>query len=301
MSLDDLPPLAPTMDPRGKGYAERVVARARAVIASSRCVIDVPYRTDDYWQKLDVFMPEGAGKRDLPVFCFLHGGGWYTGHKEWVTFMAPAVIAAPALFVTPSYRHAPAARFPAQLDDCADAIAWVHGNIARFGGDPNRIHLGGHSAGAHLAALTALRRDVLARRGLPADVVKACHAVSGRYDLGRSSAEGAGAAPVRGGQSLIAALLGADGDAAAASPSEQTDGNRTPFSIAVGTEDLAGFLDQARALRDALRRQPCTVRYNEYLGYDHFMMSERCSQVGHEWMRGVHDWLRALPSHGARP
>ena len=296
MSLDDLPPLADTTDPRGKAFSERVVAAARRVIATTRCEIDIAYRGDDYWQKLDIFMPPDAGLLQLPVVCFLHGGGWYTGHKEWVTFMAPAILAAPAIFVTPSYRHAPAAQFPAQLDDCADAIAWVFRNITRYGGDPGRIHLGGHSAGAHLAALTTLRRDALAQRGLPAEVIKACYPVSGRYDLGEASARGVGAAPVRDGQSLVESFLGAASNAAAASPTAQVKGNRTPFLIAVGSNDLAGFVEQARALVDALRQEDCVVHLEEFAGYDHFMMSEVCSRIDHPWMRTVHEWIHRPPA-----
>ncbi len=295
MSLDDLPPLAPTMDPGGKAFAERVVAAARRVFATTRCIVDVPYRSDDYWQKLDIFLPDDP-RPSLPVFCFLHGGGWYTGHKEWVSFMAPAILAAPAIFVTPSYRHAPAAQFPAQLDDCADAIAWVHRNIAAYGGDPARIHLGGHSAGAHLAALTALRRDALATRGLPPDVIKACYPVSGRYDLGWRSARGAGTAPVRNGQSLVEAFLGTEANVAAASPIRQVDGNATPFFVAVGSRDLGGFVEQARAFVDALRQQRGVVRFREFEGYDHFMMSERCAQADNVWMRDIHQWLRHPPA-----
>lgn len=295
MSLDDLPPLAPTVDPRGKAFVERVVATARQVIATTRCVIDVPYRTDDYWQKLDIFVP-GHAAGALPVFCFIHGGGWFTGHKEWVSFMAPAILAAPAIFVTPSYRHAPAAQFPAQLHDCADAIAWVYRNIAAHGGDPDRIHLGGHSAGGHLAALTALRRDVLSKRGLPADVIKACYPVSGRYDLGEGSRQGPATAPQRDGQSVVDALLGNSANAAAASPTANVKGNRTPFFVAVGSDDLGGFLQQARELVAALRQEPGPVRYEEFEGYDHFMMSEVCSRPDHAWMRGVHEWLRSPPA-----
>jgi len=298
MSLDDLPPLQPTIDPGGRAYQERVIAAAREVMATTRCATDIPYRTDDYWQKLDIFMPGNTGAA-LPVFCFFHGGGWYTGHKEWVSFMAPSILAAPAIFVTPSYRHAPAAQFPAQLDDCVDAIAWIYYNIDSYGGDPGRIHLGGHSAGAHLAALTTLRRDALAARGLPPNVIKACYPVSGRYDLGEASARGEGAAPVRDGQTVVEAFLGRAYDTRGASPTANTKDNCTPFFIAVGTNDLAGFPAQARELAAALRREACAVHYNEFEGYDHFMMSEQCSLISHPWMRMVHRWLWQPPAYGA--
>jgi arylformamidase len=297
MSLDDLPPLQPTIDPGGRAYQERVIAAARNVLATTHCATDIPYRTDDYWQKLDIFMP-GEDGAALPVFCFLHGGAWYTGHKEWVSFMAPAILAAPAIFVTPSYRHAPAAQFPAQLEDCADAIAWIYRNISRYGGDPGRMHLGGHSSGAHLAALTALRRDVLAARGLPPNVITACYPVSGRYDLGEASSKGQGAAPARDGLTVVETFLGETYDTVGASPIEQVKGNRTPFFVAVGTNDHAGFPAQARDLVAALRREACTVRFDEFEGYNHFMMNEQCSLIDHPWMRAVHAWLRQPPAYG---
>jgi acetyl esterase/lipase len=292
MSLDDLPPLLPTNDPGGAAFIARVIAEARRVLATTRCVTDLAYRPDDYWQKLDIFMPERNDGGALPVFCFFHGGGWFTGHKEWVTFMAPALLAAPAIFVTPSYRHAPAARFPAQLDDCADAVAWIHCNIATYGGDPGRIHLGGHSAGAHLASLTALRRDELAKRGLPGDVIKACYPVSGRTDLCLGRRHSIGPVPGPGGAEIIESFLATDAQRAAASPLEHVAGNRTPFYIAVGSADLGGFALQARVFADALRAAGSIAEHEEFAGYDHFMMSERCGRLGHPWMDHVHAWLR---------
>ena len=298
MSLDDLPPLLPTTNPGGAAYLERVLAEARSVLATTRCVTDLAYRHDDYWQKLDIFMPERETGDALPVFCFLHGGGWFTGHKEWISFMAPTILAAPAIFVTPSYRHAPAAKFPAQLDDCADAVAWIVRNIADYGGDPAKLHLGGHSAGAHLAALTALRRDALARRGLPADVIKACYPVSGRTDLCLGRRHSIGPVPGPDGEEIVAALLGSDAQREAASPIEHVAGNRTPFYVAVGSEDLGGFALQARVFAAALRAAGAVVVHDEFAGYDHFMMSERCGRLGHPWMNRVHAWLRQPPPFG---
>jgi len=75
MSLDDLPSLAPTVDPGGRAYQERVIAAARKVLATTRCETDIPYRTDDYWQKLDIFLPVKAGDALLPVFCFVQARG----------------------------------------------------------------------------------------------------------------------------------------------------------------------------------------------------------------------------------
>ena len=130
-------------------------------------------------------------------------------------------------------------------------------------------------------------------------MIKACYPVSGRYDLGAANAQGAGAAPARNGQTLVESFLGKAFDAVGASPTAQVKGNRTPFFVAVGSNDLAGFPAQARDLVAALRREACTVRYHEFEGYNHFMMNEQCSLVDHPWMRGVHEWLQHPPAHGA--
>ena len=76
---------------------------------------------------------------------FAHGGAWTHGYKEWTGLMAPVFTAVPAIFVSVSYRLAPENRFPVPLDDCIDALAYVHRHIADHGGNPARIYVGGHS------------------------------------------------------------------------------------------------------------------------------------------------------------
>src|SRR5262249_4020943 len=154
------------------------------------------------------------------------------------------------VFVALSYRHAPAARFPAQLDDTVDGLAWVHRNVARWGGDSARIYLGGHSAGGHLAALACLRRDALAARGLPADMIRACLPISAPVAL-------ASDAPVR--RQKGAAFLDSPADVTAASPIAHVEGNRTPFVVAYGTEDLPELIPQARQMIAALTRAGAPV------------------------------------------
>ncbi|MGH6797642.1 MAG: alpha/beta hydrolase, partial [Roseiarcus sp.] len=148
MSFDDLPALPPLLHPDAPAYARRIMAGTRAAQARLPVAIDQAYGSD-YWQKLDIYRPAAPSPGTLPVLCFLHGGAWVNGCKEWLGFMAPVLTDLPAIFVAVSYRHAPEAKFPSQLDDTLDAVRWVHRNVERHGGDPRKIHLGGHSSGGH--------------------------------------------------------------------------------------------------------------------------------------------------------
>ena len=177
MSFDDLPPLPKLLHPGAEEYAERCMAASRKVHAEHRVLVDCRYGTD-YWQKLDVYLPaepptgESSGA-PLPVLLFFHGGAWTSGTKEWMGFMAPALLDAGVIFVSGNYRLAPAARFPEIVDDCVAAAAWVRDNIGRYSGDPERLFVGGHSAGGHLAALVALDRPRRRAAALPDSAIRA--------------------------------------------------------------------------------------------------------------------------------
>ena len=178
MSFNDLPPQA-AMFSVADQYAADCLRLGRAALSDVKAVQDVPYG-DDYWQKLDIFAPAGGG-RDLPVVVFFHGGGWTHGYKEWCAFMAPAIAATPAVFVSASYRLIPHADYQGVMDDSLALLRWVHDNIARHGGDPARVWIGGHSAGGQIASLLTLQPDLLAGAGLPAGFVKGCFPISGTF------------------------------------------------------------------------------------------------------------------------
>lgn len=283
MSFEDLPPLPPLIHEAANGYARRISAISRRVQKEERCVLDVPFGAD-YWQKIDIYLPRQRDLSHLPVLLFLHGGAWRNGCKEWMGFMAPAIVTLPAVFVSVSYRLAPAARYPAQAEDCADALAWVYGHIAQYGGDPNRLFYGGHSSGGHLCSLVALHEGLKRSRKLPQDVVKACFPVSGIFDL-RSGIEGAV------GRDLVDGFLADAAQAQDASPILHVGGNRTPFYIAYGGNDLPELVPQSKSMARSLREQPGEVLVSEFAGYDHFDTSERCDREDHEWIKTVRDWM----------
>lgn len=107
--------------------------------------------------KLDVYAPLGtSGASNLPVIVFFYGGSWNSGSKEGYGFVGRALAAGGFVTFVPDYRLTGEAPYPAFLEDGAAAVKWVRANARRFGGDPDRIVLAGHSAGAYNAAMLSL-------------------------------------------------------------------------------------------------------------------------------------------------
>lgn len=132
--------------------------------------------------KLDVWAPRATG-HPLPVVIFLYGGGWVAGSRGGYGFAGSAYAGQRFVTVVPDYRLVPAVHFPAFIEDGALAVKWTRDNIARFGGDPNRIALAGHSAGSYNAAMLALDGHYLRDAGVPAGTIKAAALLSGPYDF----------------------------------------------------------------------------------------------------------------------
>jgi acetyl esterase/lipase len=134
-------------------------------------------------QKLDVWAPRRQSADPLPVVIFFYGGGWDQGERGDYGFAGAAFAGRGFIALVPDYRLVPAVRFPAFVEDGALAVRWARDNAARFGGDPKRIALAGHSAGAYNAAMLALDRRFLERAGVDPKIVRAAALLSGPYDF----------------------------------------------------------------------------------------------------------------------
>jgi arylformamidase len=133
-------------------------------------------------QALDVYTPPGA--RNLPVVFWIHGGGWQTGDKSSVQEKPRAFTERGFVFVSTNYRLLPAVDMETITRDIAHSLRWVHANIAEHGGDPTRVLVMGHSAGAQLAALICTDDRYLKAEGVPFSIVKGCVPVDGdTYDV----------------------------------------------------------------------------------------------------------------------
>lgn len=132
---------------------------------------------------LDVWARPAAPGTRRPVLVFFYGGGWVNGRRQDYGFVAKAYAARGFVVVLPDYRKVPGVRFPVFLQDGAAAIRWTHDNIARFGGDPDRIVTAGHSAGGYIAVMLALDRRYLAAAGVDPHVIRAAAGLAGAYDF----------------------------------------------------------------------------------------------------------------------
>lgn len=146
--------------------------------ADIRAERDIPYaQPENRRQMLDVYMP-AAGK-NLPVVIWIHGGGWQKGDKSEVAGKPLAFTKKGLVFVAVNYRFVPSVTMDAIVRDIAKSVRWVHDHAGRFGGDPERIFLMGHSAGAQLAALVCTDDRFLKSEGLSLAILKGCVPVDG--------------------------------------------------------------------------------------------------------------------------
>src|SRR5499426_1440115 len=128
-------------------------------------------------QVLDVYSPKKA--KNLPVVFWIHGGGWQTGDKSSVQVKPKVFVDKGFVFVSTNYRLLPAVDMGTIIRDVAKSIRWVHDHIAEYGGDPKRLFVMGHSAGAQLAAIVCTDDRYLKGEKLSLDIIKGCVPVDG--------------------------------------------------------------------------------------------------------------------------
>jgi arylformamidase len=165
-------------------YAE-AERRTDAVRARWPHTLDIAYGNHPS-QRLDVYSPPGV--TNAPVLLFLHGGGFREGDPALYGYLAEAYLQRRVVFGSIGYRLTPDAYLPDTVRDVEEALAWCAATIGTFGGNPERVFLAGHSAGAILTAHVSVRRDWLSRRGLSTELIKGAVPISGRYDF-RDGAE----------------------------------------------------------------------------------------------------------------
>jgi acetyl esterase/lipase len=154
-----------------------------SVAQAQQLTADIPYMEHAHErQVLDVYAPEDA--RDLPVVFWIHGGGWQTGDKTDVQIKPRVFAERGYVFVSTNYRLLPDVEMGELIRDVAKSLGWVYRNIGEYGGDPERVFVMGHSAGAQLAALLCVDERYLNDEGVPFDVLQGCVPVDGdTFDL----------------------------------------------------------------------------------------------------------------------
>jgi acetyl esterase/lipase len=160
-----------------------VVFALRQEIQAQDVKRDVRYADSTHERHvLDIYSPPGA--RNLPVVFWIHGGGWQTGDKTSVQIKPQFFVGKKMVFVSTNYRLLPDVDMGTIVRDIAKSIRWVHDNIAKHGGDPQRMLVMGHSAGAQLAALVSIDDRYLKAEALSLAIIKGCVPVDGdTYDV----------------------------------------------------------------------------------------------------------------------
>jgi len=220
-------------DPTAPG--QHYLARSAQARAQLRCLLDVPYGPTRA-ETLDIFP---ADKPNAPVFIFLHGGYWRAFSSKEFSCVALGLQPLGITTVVANYALCPFVTIDEITRQVRAAVAWTYKNIAQHGGDPSRIALGGHSAGAQLSAMclqTAWAKDY----GLPNDPIAAALLVSGIYDI----------APLR--YSYLQPMIQLnEGVIARNSPAFAVRACKTPVWVNWGSEETPEFARQARLFHDA--------------------------------------------------
>ncbi|KAB7646582.1 alpha/beta hydrolase fold domain-containing protein [Polymorphobacter fuscus] len=202
-------------------------------------------------QRLDIYGPPQA--RGLPVIVFFYGGSWSSGARGDYGFAARALAAQGFIVVVPDYRLVPAARFPAFVEDGAAATQWTAANVARHGGDPRRIAVAGHSAGAYIAMMLALDRG----RGA-AGVIKSVATLAGPFDFSPFVPGGA-----------AAAAFGGTPDIAATQPINFARGDAPAMLLLTGDADTTVQPRNSRVLAARVTGLGGKAQLVEYAGIGH--------------------------------
>jgi len=132
--------------------------------------------------RLDIFAPLDDAPGGRPVIISLHGGGWNTMRRPLFACSARQWVRLGLVAVVPDYTLYPRARYQQMADECAAAVAWTLEHCAEYGGDPRRVYLFGHSAGAHLGGLLAYDARWLARYGHTPQALAGFIGSNGVYD-----------------------------------------------------------------------------------------------------------------------
>lgn len=226
--------------------------------------LDLPYGAGAR-RRLDVYAPADA--RGAPTVVFFYGGSWQSGAKSDYAFVATALARSGIVVIVPDYRLYPEVKFAGFMQDGAAAVAWAKRNAARYGGDPDRLVLMGHSAGAHIAAMLTLDGQWLGRHALdPHRDLAGTVGLAGPYDF----------LPIE--DPVLQVVFGPPARAADTQPITFADGRNPPMLLATDENDTTVLPRNTDRLADRIRAKGGPVETRTYPGLSHSTLIGAVSQ-----------------------
>jgi len=211
---------------------------------------------------LDLYIPADTTAAPAPVIVYFYGGSWKNGSREHYRFIGEALARQGFLVAVPDYRLFPAVRFPAFVEDGAQTVRWVRDNIDSFGGDPGRIILMGHSAGAHIAALLVLDESYLADAGVSRNSLRGLVGVAGPYAFDPVTHKKT--------KDIFAGVAKPDRTRPITfAPEATANGGGVPALLLHGAEDTTVLPANSRALAEELRKAGSRATFREYAERGH--------------------------------
>lgn len=189
---------------------------------------------------LDIYKPTDSNT-PAPVVVFFYGGSWKTGERAQYRFVGERLAKAGVVAIVADYRTFPRTTFPRFVEDGARAVAWSHAHAADYGGDPRRVFVAGHSAGAQIAALIGTDASYLAVHGMKPSDLAGVIGLSGPYDF-----------VIKGGYEQV---FGPREQWPRAQAVNFVDGDEPPFLLVHGTGDRVVEAKDSQELADKLRNK----------------------------------------------
>ncbi|HET7334711.1 MAG TPA: alpha/beta hydrolase [Rhizomicrobium sp.] len=200
---------------------------------------DIAYGTKPR-EMLDIYVPDKITK-PASTILFFYGGSWQSGTKDLYKAFGETFATKGIITVVADYRLYPPALYPDFVNDGAQALKFVHDHIAQYGGDPNRVFLAGHSAGAYIAVMLAANPAIVRANGAKPEWIRGAIGISGPYDF----------LPLK--DKKLITIFGGN-DRIETQPIHYVDGKRAPMFFAWGADDTTvgkrNLVNMAAKLRE---------------------------------------------------
>jgi len=247
-------------------------------------------------QRLDVYYPDGL--KNAPVYLFIHGGGWKKGDKRRYTRLGRHYAKNGFATVVISYRLAPDFKHPSQIKDAASAFAWTYRNIRKYGGDPEKIFVSGHSAGGHLAALMTLDKRYLKAHNLSSNNIRGVIPIGGVYQIKELNIQKRWGNRSRGAEmleKLFGPVFGTDRSLwKEASPVEYARKDIPPMLMLYGEKEPPYLRAQAKLLKRALDKKGAPVELKVIPGKGHIVEISDVGKRGDKTSPIVLEFIRKI-------